>query len=280
MQVRLLRVLQDGEIRPLGSSDTKKVDVRVVAATNRDLKKRVAEGRFREDLYYRLRVVEIELPALRDRREDIPALAHHFLDVAAGRMKRRFRGFSNAAMDCLAAHDWPGNVRELANEIERSAALAGPEETIGLENLSEHVRGARRSRRGAVIPFAAEPGAVGALRHPFEPSSPGVGGASGLVDAGVGGGVEADPAGGRVAIDWDLNRSVDALKRRMLIAAVRETGSKSAAAERLGIPRQSLQKMMKRLQIAEEELAGAEAANPGADADDDVAARREGGADA
>ncbi|MEZ4332444.1 MAG: sigma-54 dependent transcriptional regulator [Myxococcota bacterium] len=279
MQVRLLRVLQDGEIRPLGSSDTKKVDVRVVAATNRDLKKRVAEGRFREDLYYRLRVVEIELPALRERRDDIPALAHHFLDVAAGRMKRRFRGFSNAAMDCLVAHEWPGNVRELANEIERSAALAGPEETIGLENLSEHVRGARRIRRGAVIPFAIEPATVGALRHPFEPSPTDAGGAGGLVDAGLGGGAEADPAGARVAIDWDLNRSVDALKRRMLIAAVRETGSKSAAAERLGIPRQSLQKMMKRLQIGEEELAGVAATDPRVDSDDDAGARREGGAD-
>jgi two-component system response regulator HupR/HoxA len=213
MQVRLLRVLQDGEIRPLGSSETRKVDVRVIAATNRDLKKAVEEGRFREDLYYRLRVVEIDLPPLRERGSDIPALAHHFLDAAAGRMKRSFVGFSNAAMNRLVAYDWPGNVRELANEIERCAALAGPAETLGLEDLSEHVRG-----------------------------SPGV--VTGPVD----------PAAHVPIEDWDLNRSLDALKRRMLVAAVRETGSKSRAAEKLGIPRQSLQKMIKRLEIAEAEL--------------------------
>jgi Nif-specific regulatory protein len=172
----------------------------------------VEDGRFREDLYYRLRVVEIEMPTLRERRSDIPALVHHFLDVAGKRAKREFLGFSNAAMDRLVAYDWPGNVRELANEIERVVALAGPEMTIGLENLSEHVRGS-----------AGAPGPVEASS--FAP-----------ID------------------DWDLNRSVDSLKRRMLIAAVREAGSKSGAAEKLGIPRQSLQKMIKRLGIASEEL--------------------------
>jgi len=221
MQVRLLRVLQDGEIRPLGSSETLKVDVRVLAATNRDLKKRVEEGQFREDLYYRLRVVEIELPALRERSSDIPALAHHFLDVAGEKVGRSFLGFSNAAMDRLVAYAWPGNVRELANEIERIAALAGPEETIGLDNLSEHVRSGATSRVEARGPVDASE---------FAP-----------VD------------------DWDLNRSVDALKRRMLVLAVREAGSKSGAAEKLGIPRQSLQKMIKRLEIPAEELKRPEA---------------------
>ena len=216
MQVRLLRVLQDGEIRPLGSSETLKVDVRIVAATNRDLKKRVEEGRFREDLYYRLRVVEIELPPLRKRSSDIPALAHHFLDVAGSKVGRDFLGFSNAAMDRLVAYAWPGNVRELGNEIERIAALAGPEETIGLESLSEHVRDGATAR----------------------------GEAQGPVDAS-----EFVPID-----DWDLNRSVDALKRRMLVLAVREAGSKSGAAEKLGIPRQSLQKMVKRLEIPADEL--------------------------
>jgi two-component system response regulator HupR/HoxA len=223
MQVRLLRVLQDGEIRPLGSSETRKVDVRVLAATNRDLKKRVEEGRFREDLYYRLRVVEIELPPLRVRASDIPALAHHFLDVAGEKVGRRFLGFSNAAMDRLVAYQWPGNVRELANEIERIAALAGPEETIGLDNLSEHVRGGSSNRGDARGPVEATE---------FAP-----------VD------------------DWDLNRSVDALKRRMLVLAVREAGSKSGAAEKLGIPRQSLQKMIKRLEIPAEELVKPEVAS-------------------
>lgn len=220
MQVRLLRVLQDGEIRPLGSSDTRTVDVRVVAATNRDLKKMVEDGRFREDLYYRLRVVEITLPPLRERSSDIPAMAHHFLDSSAAKMKRTFAGFSNAAMDRLVAYEWPGNVRELANEIERTAALAGPEETIGLDDLSEHVRGgpvSLASGGGDTIALAAS------IETPIE--------------------------------DWDLNRSVDRLKRNMLIRAIREVGSKSGAAERVGIPRQSLQKMVKRLEISEAELA-------------------------
>ena len=213
MQVRLLRVLQDGEIRPLGSSETRKVDVRVIAATNRDLKQRVEEGRFREDLYYRLRVVEIELPPLRDRSSDIPALAHQFLDEAGRRMNRKFKGFSNAAMDRLVRHPWPGNVRELANEVERAAALAPSDELLGLDDLSEHLRGSAPAASGVVDPAVFAP-----------------------ID------------------DWDLNRSVDALKRRMLVAAVREAGSKSGAAEKLGIPRQSLQKMVKRLEIDESEL--------------------------
>jgi len=220
MQVRLLRVLQDGEIRPLGSSDTKTVDVRVVAATNRDLKKMVEEGRFREDLYYRLRVVEITLPPLRERSSDIPALAHHFLDEASKRMGREFVGFSNAAMDRLVGYAWPGNIRELANEIERTAALAGPGETIGLDDLSEHVRG------GSGGGFA-------------------IGGDDALALANS---VEAEIA------DWNLNLAVDRLKRNMLIRAIREVGSKSGAAERLGIPRQSLQKMVKRLEITDDEL--------------------------
>lgn len=226
MQVRLLRVLQDGEIRPLGSSDTRKVDVRIIAATNRDLKKLVEEGRFREDLYYRLRVVEITLPPLRARVEDIPALAHHFLDVASARMNRKFTGFSNAAMDRLVAYAWPGNVRELANEIERTAALAGPEETIGLDDLSEHVREASRSEPGPGP--ARGPESAGELALAADAEAP------------IG--------------DWDLNRSVDRLKRAMLVRAIREVGSKSGAAERLGIPRQSLQKMVKRLGITEAEL--------------------------
>jgi two-component system response regulator HupR/HoxA len=203
MQVRLLRVLQDGEIRPLGSSEARKVDVRIIAATHRDLRKEVEAGRFREDLYYRLRVVELEIPPLRERREDIPILAHHFLDRSSRRMGRALKGFTNAAMDRLTSYPWNGNVRELENEIERIAALAGSADHVGVEMLSEHIRG------------AAAP-----------PLPPG----------------EAP----RVA---DLNAAVDALKRRMLLDAIRETGSKTRAAEKLGIPRQSLQKMMKRLGI-------------------------------
>jgi two-component system response regulator HupR/HoxA len=209
MQVRLLRVLQDGEIRPLGSSETRRVDVRIIAATNRDLRKDVETGRFREDLFYRLRVVEVHLPPLRERRSDIPQLAHHFLDLFNRKMDRKLEGYTNAAMDRLVGHAWSGNVRELENEIERTVALAGDAVTISADMLSEHVRGA---------PSAA----VG------DPSN--------------------DAPG-----DLDLNRAVDSLKQRLIAHALREAGSKTRAAERLGIPRQSLQKMMKRLGLKDED---------------------------
>ena len=212
MQVRLLRVLQDGEIRPLGSSETRHVDVRIVAATNRDLKQDVEEGRFREDLFYRLCVVEIPLPPLRERREDVPALAHHFLDIANERIGRSLGGFTNAAMDQLVAAAWPGNVRQLENEIERAVALAAAdEEAISAEMLSAELRGSDGS-----------------------------------------GGLAAD-AGGPI-VNWDMNRAVDHLKARMILEALRASGSKTRAAERLGIPRQSLQKMMKRLEISDDDV--------------------------
>jgi two-component system response regulator HupR/HoxA len=206
MQVRLLRVLQDGEIRPLGSSETRRVDVRIIAATNRNLRRDVEEGRFREDLYYRLRVVEIELPPLRERRSDIPLLAHHFLDLANQRMGREIKGFTNAAMDRLVGYAWSGNVRELENEIERTVVLAGEADAITPEMLSEHIRGA--------APM------VSLLLEPEEPGP-----------------------------ELPLPAAVDRLKQRMILRAIREAGSKTRAAERLGIPRQSLQKMIKRLEL-------------------------------
>ena len=158
MQVRLLRVLQDGEIRPLGSSETVQCSVRVVAATHREIRREVEEGRFREDLYYRMRVVEIRIPPLRERREDVPALAHHFLDKVSPRMGRKLTGFTNAAMDRLIAYEWPGNVRELENEIERISALAGhDDEAIGVEMLSEHIRGPDSDLAPALSPPSAGP---------------------------------------------------------------------------------------------------------------------------
>jgi two-component system response regulator HydG len=127
-QVRLLRVLQEGEIRPVGAQESKRVDVRVIAATHVDLAEAMAAGRFREDLYYRLDVVAIRLPSLRERPDDIPILASHFLRKLAARMGKRLDGISAEAMKLLARHDWPGNVRELENAIERAVVLArGPE---------------------------------------------------------------------------------------------------------------------------------------------------------
>jgi transcriptional regulator with GAF, ATPase, and Fis domain len=124
MQAKLLRVLQEQEVERVGETKARKIDVRVLAATNRDLAVEVEAGRFRQDLYYRLSVFPIENPPLRERREDIPRLAEHFIRVAAKRMKRRPPKFTNAAARQLSARDWPGNVRELQNAVERAVILS------------------------------------------------------------------------------------------------------------------------------------------------------------
>lgn len=126
-QVKLLRVLQEREFERVGGNQTLRVDVRVIAATNRDLRELVAEGKFREDLMYRLNVINIHMPPLRRRPSDIPALAMHFLKVYAEENAKPVRSISDAALARLAAHDWPGNVRELENVIERAVVLADGE---------------------------------------------------------------------------------------------------------------------------------------------------------
>jgi two-component system response regulator HydG len=122
-QVKLLRALQEGEVKRVGSNETRIVDVRVVAATNVDLRSRIAAGRFREDLYYRLNVVPISLPALRERREDIPLLAYHFLQKYAARSASQVKKISPEAMRLLSAHHWQGNVRELENAVEHAVVF-------------------------------------------------------------------------------------------------------------------------------------------------------------
>jgi len=127
LQSKLLRVLQEREIEPLGSERTEKIDVRVIAATNRDLRQMVADGKFQEDLFYRLNVIPIEIPPLRERREDIPALVDHFVQKHAQRVGRRVTGMEDGVLSGLQQYDWPGNVRELENTIERAVVLsAGP----------------------------------------------------------------------------------------------------------------------------------------------------------
>jgi len=123
-QVKLLRVLQEGEFERVGGTQTIKVDVRIVAATNTDLHRAVAEGRFREDLFYRLNVIRIEIPPLRKRREDIPLLIQHFIENYNKLAGKRVKGISPEALDRLVSFDWPGNVRELENVIERAIVLA------------------------------------------------------------------------------------------------------------------------------------------------------------
>lgn len=127
LQVKLLRVMQDQEVRRVGGTTSLKVDVRIIAATNRDLEQFVKEGKFRDDLYYRLNVVRITLPTLAERKEDIPMLAHHFLQKYAGGSARAVRGFLPDTMALLKQYRWPGNVRELENAIERAVSLShGP----------------------------------------------------------------------------------------------------------------------------------------------------------
>src|SRR5713101_6357988 len=134
LQVKLLRVLQEMLVRPVGSTKTHLVDVRVIAATNRDLDRSIADGRFRQDLYYRLNVVRVSLPPLRARREDIPALVNHFLRRYNRRFRRDVKGITPDALATLAGHDFPGNVRELENVIERAFAM-GAREQITLADL-------------------------------------------------------------------------------------------------------------------------------------------------
>jgi transcriptional regulator with GAF, ATPase, and Fis domain len=124
LQAKLLRVLQEREFEPLGAERTQRVDVRVIAATNRDLKQMVADGKFQEDLYYRLNVIPIEIPPLRERREDIPPLVEHFVEKHRQRTGKRIDRVEDDVLAALRQYDWPGNVRELENTIERAVVLA------------------------------------------------------------------------------------------------------------------------------------------------------------
>jgi DNA-binding NtrC family response regulator len=139
MQVKLLRALQEREIRRVGENKSRAIDVRVVAATNRDLALAVSDGTFRQDLYYRLKVVELDVPPLRDRRDDILPLARVLLGDAAIRMKRKISGIAPRAADQLCRYDWPGNVRELENAMERAVAITRGSR-VDLEDLPEEVR--------------------------------------------------------------------------------------------------------------------------------------------
>jgi two-component system, NtrC family, response regulator PilR len=158
MQVKLYRVLQEGKVRPLGSTEESDVDVRVIAATNKDFEKEIAEGRFREDLYYRLSVIPIQLPALRERREDIPLLARHFLERFRKTMEKPIEGIAPEALPKLESYDWPGNVRELENTMERAVALETGK-LISMEVLPDRIKNFSQEqlagggdKRGATIP--------------------------------------------------------------------------------------------------------------------------------
>src|SRR2546428_290076 len=150
MQVKLYRVLQEGKVRPIGSTEETEIDVRIIAATNKDFEKEIAEGRFREDLYYRLSVIPILVPALRERREDIPLLARHFLETFRRTMEKPIEAVSPEAMTRLESYDWPGNVRELETTMERAVALETGRE-ISVRVLPDRIAGYAASGSGALM---------------------------------------------------------------------------------------------------------------------------------
>ena len=212
-QTKLLRVIQEREFMPLGSTDSIKVDVRIVAATNADLKKLVEDGRFREDLYYRLDVIKLALPPLRDRKEDIPALVEHFFTKYC-RENEKFLDDSNRsrlsfepeAMQVLMDHAWPGNVRELENVVERAVVLA-PQPSVGADVLPEHLLESRGMR------------------------------------------IRRDESG-RLAPDSSLFEIVADFERRKIIEQLELSDwSQTAAAEALRIPLSTLNQKIKRLNI-------------------------------
>ncbi|MCA1665130.1 MAG: sigma-54 dependent transcriptional regulator, partial [Myxococcales bacterium] len=208
MQAQLLRVLQEGEVRRVGGTEAIKIDVRVVAATNRELEEEVRQGRFREDLYFRINVVTIRLPPLRERPSDIPLLVDHFLAKYAARERRNDAGVAPQAMALLQRYAWPGNVRELENVIERALAL---------------------SKDGVILPSDL-PGEVAGEESGDRP--PMAAGAANLASGGLT--VEDRP-------------TLAELERRYIELILRETGgNKKRAAEILGIDRRTLYRTLER----------------------------------
>jgi len=211
MQVKLNRALQEREIRRIGDTSSIKTNVRVITATHRDLKAEVAAGRFREDLYYRLNVFPVVLPALRDRREDIPLLAAHFLEKHARVLGRAIKGFEADAVRALTGYPWPGNVRELENAVERGVAV-GKGRTVALRDLPADVRG---TQEGAI------PAEVLA-KLPY-----------------------------REAVDLARDR----VTRDYLTALLRDLdGNVTKAAERAGMARESLHRLLKRFGVRSEDF--------------------------
>ncbi|MDF3067368.1 MAG: transcriptional regulator, NifA subfamily, Fis Family [Polyangiaceae bacterium] len=212
LQAKLLRVLQEGEVRPIGAAMARRVNVRIVAATNRNLEREVTEGRFREDLYYRLKVFPLRVPPLRERREDVPVLAKHFLERYTREFGRELHGFTPPALEILSAYDWPGNVRELENEVQRAVIQAEGERFVTPELLSARVR---KNEGKSVPPIAAS------APPPEE---------------------EADDGSGT------LREMMDRVERRILVRTLQSHGNnKTAAAKALGITREGLHKKLKSL---------------------------------
>jgi DNA-binding NtrC family response regulator len=236
LQVKLLRVLQEGEFERVGDIRTVKVDTRIVAATNRDLLDEIEAGRFREDLYYRLNVVPIYLPPLRERREDIPLLVDFFLKRYAEQNRREVRRIHPEAMRLLRDHDWPGNVRELQNYVER-AVILGDGSDLTIEHLPPQLRGEAAPR-----PIRARGTDLGALT-------------SELVRQGI-------RAAGPGANDLH-NRIVGQVERELIqqvLQACERVQIKAAA--RLGINRNTLHKKLAEFRIDDSEITSGSGSSP------------------
>jgi len=220
-QAKLLRVIQEREFMRLGGTEQLKVDVRIVAASNIDLLSLVKEGRFREDLYHRLNVIHLHLPALRERREDIPMLLAHFMEHFCQENNKPLRQFTSAAMKLLMDYDWPGNVRELENVVERAVVLS-TQERLDVDLLPESLRG-KEIVRGVRLQLSE-----------FLPPLPG-------------------EAGSRVAADNpnpSLFQIIDEVERRIIVDMLERTGwNQTEAAERFLIPLSTLNQKIKRLGI-------------------------------
>jgi two-component system response regulator PilR (NtrC family) len=226
MQVKLLRVLQDRRFRRLGGTEEVQADIRVIAATNQDLEKLVASGRFREDLFYRINVIPMHLPALRARREDIPLLAEHFLEKYSRQMKKPVRSVAHDSLALMRAYAWPGNVRELENVIERAVALE-PSAAILPDSLPPHIR---TPRADAVSVTAGESGAAGEFGAAANgaPAPP-------LPDLGEGFNLEA--------------RGEDFYRHYIALALERAGGVQVKAAEMLGMSFRSFRYYAKKFNI-------------------------------
>jgi len=215
LQVKVLRVLQERKFRRVGGTDEVEADIRIIAATNRDLARMVSQGEFREDLYYRINVIPIRLPSLRERGEDVPLLAEHFVTKFAAQMKKPVTGISGAALECLKAHSWPGNVRELENAIERAVALERTPSILP-ESLPETTRGVQKPVSGPAAPLDPTPASTPTL------------------------------AGAR----FDLEKHVQDLEREYIAEALRQAGGvKVKAAELLGMSFRSFRYYMKKYNL-------------------------------
>jgi len=225
LQVKVLRVLQERKFRRVGGTEEVDADIRIIAATNRDLGRMVAEGQFREDLFYRINVIPVRLPSLRERVGDVPLLADHFVGKFAEQMKKAISGISRPALDCLQAHAWPGNVRELENAIERAVALERSAMILP-ESLPEALRGGAASvPLPASAPMAAAATAATAAPAP-QASQP-------LPDKG-----------------FDLEQHVQHLEREYIAEALRRSnGVKVKAAELLGMSFRSFRYYMKKYNL-------------------------------